>query len=695
MELFKLFGTIAIDNTKANEALNETSTKAKETSDDTESSFAKIGGVAKNIALGIGAVGVALGGAFVSAIQNTREYREEMGKLDTAFVTNGHSSEAAKKTYSELNAVLGDSGQAVEASNHLALLTDNEKDLQTWTDICTGVFATFGDSLPIEGLTEAANETAKVGQVTGPLADALNWAGISEDKFNEKLEKCSNEQERQKLIMETLNGTYKDASKQYQETNGDILESRKAQERLTDAIAKVGEIGEPIMTDITNAIAKMAEKAVPVLEDMVNWFKDAVTWIKENKETIKIWEGVIIGVTVAIGSFILILKWQAIMTAASNAITLVTGAIKALNLAMKANIVGLIVSLILGLVAAFIYLWNNCEGFREFWINLWEKIKSAAKIAWTFIKDTFSKIGSWFTEKFESVQKAGKSAMDKVKKWFQDAWNSVKKAWSATKSFFSGIWNGIKSVFASIGTWFSNIFQKAWNGVKNIWNGAKSFFSGILSKIKGVFGSVNSWFRSKFQSAWSSIKSVFSGWGSFFGGLWTKIKSKFGSIGTSLGTSMGNAVKSGLNKVLSTVQSAINKGIGLINSAIKLANKLPGINVGTVPKISLPRLAKGGVLEQGQIGLLEGTGTEAVVPLEKNTEWIGKVASQFEARLGTQSDTANPLIVEKLNNIINLLEQLMQMKIYLDSGVLVGELAPGIDERLGARYKHMQRGSTR
>lgn len=150
-----------------------------------------------------------------------------MGKLDTAFVTNGHSSEAAKRTYSDLNSVLGDSGQAVEAANHLALLTNNEQDLQTWTDICTGVYATFGASLPIEGLTEAANETAKVGEVTGPLADALNWAGISEDSFNDKLAACSNEQERQKLIMETLNGTYSKASEQYKKTNKDVIAAEK------------------------------------------------------------------------------------------------------------------------------------------------------------------------------------------------------------------------------------------------------------------------------------------------------------------------------------------------------------------------------------------------------------------------------------------------------------------------------------
>ena len=201
MELFKLLGTIAIDNDKANQALEETSQKAGQTGEETSGAFKKIGGAALTIGKAVVSAGAALGTAWVAAIEGSREYRTEMGKLDTAFTTNGHSSKAAKQTYSELNAVLGDSAVAVEAANHLAVMTTNEKDLNTWTEICTGVFATFGDSLPIEGLTEAANETAKVGQVTGPLADALNWAGISEDAFNEKLAKCSNEQERQKLIM--------------------------------------------------------------------------------------------------------------------------------------------------------------------------------------------------------------------------------------------------------------------------------------------------------------------------------------------------------------------------------------------------------------------------------------------------------------------------------------------------------------
>ena len=666
MELFRLLGTIAIDNTEANNALEDTSTRANNTANETESAFSQIGGVAKKVAIGIGAAGVAIGGAFIGAVEGTREYRQQMGLLDSAFQTSGHSSNVAKQTYSELNAVLGDTEQAVEASQHLALLAENEKELNTWTDICTGVYATFGASLPIEGLTEAANHTAKVGEAQGSLADALEWSGISIDDFNDRLAECSTEQERQKLIMDTLNSTYKDASVQYQATNSDIISTRQAQERLTDAMAEVGRVGEPVMAAITNAVASLAESAVPVIENMVNGFRDLVTWVKNNQTTIDAWVAVIIGATVAVGTFLLILNWSKIMTAAANAVKVVRTAILAMNAAMLANPIGLIVALIAGLVAAFIYLWNNVEGFRKFWINAWNTIKKYAS-------------------------SAGKA----IKKALVDAWNGIKKAWSAVTGFFRGIWNGIKSAFSSAKSWFTNIFRNAWNGVKSAWNGAKSFFSGIWSKIKGVFGSVNSWFRGKFQSAWSAIKSVFSGWGSFFGGLWTKIKSKFSSIGTSLGTSMGNAVKSGMNRVISTIQSTINKGIGLINSAIRLANKLPGINVGTVPTLSLPRLAKGGVLEKGQIGLLEGSGAEAVVPLEKNRAWLSRVAEDLNELQKTNQPVNNDRVTAQLNKVIELLEKLLGLNIYLDSGALVGELAPAMDARLGKVYSNMSRGNTR
>ena len=125
-----------------------------------EKAGADLGGTLANAAkTGLAAIGAAAGAlvtGLVASAEATREYRTEMGKLDAAFTTNGHTSEAALSTYRDLQGVLGETDQAVEAANHLAKLTDNEADLAKWTEICTGVYATFGASLPIEGLTEAA-----------------------------------------------------------------------------------------------------------------------------------------------------------------------------------------------------------------------------------------------------------------------------------------------------------------------------------------------------------------------------------------------------------------------------------------------------------------------------------------------------------------------------------------------------------
>ena len=669
MELFKLLGTIIINNEQANEALAETADNAADTGKETESTFGKISTAAGGLVKAVVGAGVALGGAWLAAIEGSREYRTEMGKLDSAFLTAGHSSESAKQTYTELNSVLGDTGQAVEASQHLAVLAKNEKELSTWTDICTGVYATFGESLPIEGLTEAANETAKTGILTGGLTDALNWAGISEEKFQEKLDACSNEQERQKLIMDTLNKTYKGASDQYKETNKDVIEAQKAQQKLTDAFAEVGRIGEPILTAIKDKVAEMVSAAVPHLENFIQKVKDIITWVKENGDTIDKWVGVILGAGTAIGLFLLILNWGAIMTAAANAVKVVRTAILGMNAAMLANPIGLIVALIAGLVVAFVYLWNNVEGFRKFWINAWNKIKSIAS-------------------------DAGKA----IAKYFSEAWKSIKNAWSSVTKYFYNIWSSITKSFKNVKSWFSDIFRQAWNGVKSAWNSASSFFRGIWSSVTKVFGNVGSWFRGKFQSAWSSIKSVFSGWGSFFGGLWSKIKSKFSSIGSALGTAMGNAVKNGLNRVIATVERAINKGIGLINSAINLANKLPGVDVSKVPTVSLPRLAKGGVLEKGQVGLLEGSGAEAVVPLERNKAWLSRVAEdmyEIQQKSGAFQNGNDPRLYPLLNHISEQLDKLAEMQIYLNGNVLVGELVPAIDGRMASRYNHTLRGNTR
>lgn len=275
----------ALNNTKADmvkiqKEIDDTSEKLKKSKIDWESVGETVGKVGKAIGAGVAAMGAAIGaaaGAFLGLTESTREARENMGKLETGFTTAGHSAEDAKNTYTELYGILGDDGQATEAAAHLAKLTNNEKELATWTDIATGVYATFGDSLPIENLTEAANETAKTGAITGGLADALNWAGVSEDEFQASLDKCSTEQERQALITETLNGLYSDAAKKYREVNGDIIDAQKATASLNSAMAELGAIAEPIVTKLKQLAADLLQQITPFVELIGNGLVGALT----------------------------------------------------------------------------------------------------------------------------------------------------------------------------------------------------------------------------------------------------------------------------------------------------------------------------------------------------------------------------------------------------------------------------------
>ena len=260
----------------AEDSLDKLAKSADKAGDAGEGMGTKLAGAAKTgVTVLTTAVGAILG-ALTAAAEGSREYRAEMGKLDTAFTTSGHSTEAASKTYKTLQGILGETDQAVEASNHLAKLCDNEKELATWTDIATGVYATFGDSLPIENLTEAANETAKTGAITGGLADALNWAGVSEEEFQAKLDACSTEQERQALITETLNGLYSDAAQKYRETNAEVIRANEANEAWAASLGEVGGAVEPIMTDIKLMGASLLSDFVPGVKEAASALRSMI-----------------------------------------------------------------------------------------------------------------------------------------------------------------------------------------------------------------------------------------------------------------------------------------------------------------------------------------------------------------------------------------------------------------------------------
>ena len=250
----------------------------------------------------------AAGAAAVAAAEGTREYREDMNRLEAAFVTSGKTVESAQKSYRDFYNILGESDRSVEAVNHLAKLCNTEEELAMWSEICAGVSATFGDSLPIEGLTEAANETAKVAKVTGPLADALNWVGISEDKFNESLAECNSEQERSERITNTLAEAYHDAADEFTTMNADVIKSREANQKWNDTIADLGKMAEPILTDLKNMFADLAKS-------VLGWFSSLTSGQKKALLTIA-------GITAAIGP---------LLVAVGNVITSIKGISSALT----------------------------------------------------------------------------------------------------------------------------------------------------------------------------------------------------------------------------------------------------------------------------------------------------------------------------------------------------------------------------
>ena len=263
LNLFDLYAKISLDTSEYDSGVKDVTKSGSGLASTLKKGLASAG---KAAAVGIGAITTAAGaavGGLLALEQSTEEYRKAMGRLNTAFEAAGYGADTAQEAYKAFYGILGDTDTATEASQLLAKLADSEEDVAKWTNIAAGVSGTFGDSLPIESLIEAANETARTGQVVGTLADALNWAGeVGEDEMNAMLESCSSEAERNQLIMETLAGTYDDAADAFYRNNEALVASRNAQAQMDEVLARLGqtvsEVKSRLTADFLPAIAQVA-----------------------------------------------------------------------------------------------------------------------------------------------------------------------------------------------------------------------------------------------------------------------------------------------------------------------------------------------------------------------------------------------------------------------------------------------------
>lgn len=599
-----------------------------DTVDDTSEQLDDMGDSAAGAEKGIGVLGVAVGnlaaqglsalisklgecvGSLFSLAEETVEYREDMAKLDAAFTTAGHSSETASSAYKDFYAILGESDRSVEAVNHLAELTQNEKEVAEWADIAAGVTAKFGDSLPIEGLTEAANETAKVGKVTGPLADALNWAGISEDEFNKKLAACNSEQERATLITETLSSEYEDAAAAYNEATASIQGLREAEAELQEAQAKMGESMTPLVTlyksglagalntfapqvaqisqglqDMFNGVDGGSEKVVSGISDVLMTVTDTIT----NALPTLIPLGVELISSLATG---IMQSLPQLISGVGLLISEIAGALPDLMSAIVDVLPTVIESIVTilpelipqvvsGISEAVTLLANNASSIIDPLIsalpdiiisivdaimtNLPLVIEGTISLVMAIV-EAIPQIIDGLVQALPTIISLIISGLLKclpqiIGGLIQVVWGIVKSLPSIFGSLiegigniFVGIWDGIKEVFASIGEWFSEKFSEAWEAIQDAWSSVVDWFSGIWDSICGVFKSVGNWFKTKFDEAVTGIKNAWSSVVGWFSGIWNSITGVFASVGGWFRSKFNEAV-SGIKNAWSSIKS--------------------------------------------------------------------------------------------------------------------------------------------
>ena len=213
---------------------------------------------------------------------------------------------------------------------------------------------------------------------------------------------------------------------------------------------------------------------------------------------------------------------------------------------------------------------------------------------------------------------------------FGEAWNAIVTVFSVAGDFFSGLFTGIINVVEPIFSTIVNIASNIWGGIKSVFSGVASFFSGIFS------GAVN------------IIQSVFGRIVGFFSGIWSSITGIFSRVGEVVGKAITGVVSKAVNVVLSTACRIINGFISAINGAIGIINKIPGVDISKLSKLDVPQMEQGGVLKKGQVGLLEGNGAEAVVPLEKNTGWLTRIADMLDTRMAGRGALITPPALENV-----------------------------------------------
>lgn len=234
---------------------------------------------------------------------------------------------------------------------------------------------------------------------------------------------------------------------------------------------------------------------------------------------------------------------------------------------------------------------------------IWDTVVAIFQGIWDGIVAIFTPIGEWF---------AGV---------FQAAWDGIVAIFTDLGTWFGDRWTEVTTALSNVGTWFTDMFQKGWDGLTNIFTGLGTWFGERWNDVTTALANVATWFGSIFISAYNAVVNAFSSIGSFFSGVWSTVKSIFVNAGQAVGSAVGGAFKSAVNAVLGTIENVVNGFVGMINGVIGMINKIPGVSLGSIGYVSLPRLARGGIVDSPTVAMIGEAGKEVVMPLE-NTGFL-------------------------------------------------------------------------
>lgn len=515
--------------------------------------------------------GVTAAATGLTALADSQEEAiQQNAQLETAFVSAGGTAEQASSVYASFYRILGEGDTATEASQNLIRLTQDEAELQKWTDIAAGAYATFGDALPLENLAETAQETAHTGAVTGSFANALNWSTASaeqwsqalsgnkdaqaafnkaiadgqtkEDAFNEALAACKTEQERATLVTDALAGVYGDAGKAFQETNKDLLDSRDAQNELEASMREMGEAALPVKQMVTEIGSDILGKLTPALQAASDWFKSLSPEQQELVKNLGLGALAFGGVTTAVGKFMQSAApiGGAIKSIAGGFVDLggkadglggkfggLGGGWKSLTGLITSNPIGLGIAAVSAAVAGLTWFFTQTETGKQ----LWADFTSFLSEAWQGVQDFFAGVPEFWGGIWDSVTEGVSGFAD-----------GISQKWEGLKSAAAETWDGIKNAVASNAESAASIGGGASAVLKDALTGD---WSALAADSQRLFGDVDNAVTSNLQAAADSGIPIVSDLASGALDKWNWLKTDgvaaFGDLASGISSSLENA----------------------------------------------------------------------------------------------------------------------------------------------------------